>query len=323
MNITLISILGFVLSVVITCIVMPCFIKALKKHNINQSVSEYALDSYKNKDKTPIMGGLIFVVVPIIVYLAINHSSLNDRAMLFIIFSYVLFCLVGFADDLMIILRHNNEGLSPRFKLILEIIIMIVLSFVFKDVLKCTIDIPFINGGVTLSPIIFIPFMILLFLAEANAVNFTDGMDGLCAGVSFIALTVFAIIAYIYKTFDLFILILCVLGGLLGYLFFNFHPAKIFMGDSGSLALGALFSSIAVVLNKEIALFFIGGVFVIEMFCVCLQLTSVKLFHKRVFSYTPIHYAFTLKGMKEVNVVLLFYAVGIILGVIGLFIGLH
>jgi len=120
------------------------------------------------------------------------------------------------------------------------------------------------------------------------------------------------------KEYNICILICAVLGALIGYLIFNWHPAKIFMGDSGSLALGALFAALAVILKQEIILFIIGGVFVWEMFCVCLQLTSVKLFHKRVFSYTPIHYAFTLKGYKETTVVALFCFIGLLLAAGGL-----
>ena len=321
---TLIYIIGFILSMVVTCIVMPFYIKKLKEHNINQSVSEYALDEYKNKAKTPIMGGLIFVVVPLIIYFVLlNKKAISSPLCNLVIVSFIGFCLVGFADDLMIILRHNNEGLSPRLKLILEFVITVVIYFVFFNGQKYfMIDVPFINGGVEVSCFIFLPFMVLLYLAEANAVNFTDGMDGLCAGVSLIGLIAFGVIAYINGETSILLLILCVIGGLVGYLFFNFHPAKIFMGDSGSLALGALFASIAIALNSEIALFVIGGVFVIEMFCVCLQLTCVKLFHKRVFSYTPIHYAFVLKGNSEVKVVLGFYALAIILGIIGLLLGI-
>ena len=322
MNISF-AIICFVLSLVVTVILMPLFINVLKKHHVNQSVSEYALESYKKKDKTPIMGGLVFVVVPLLVYLILNSESLNDPSMLMVIISYVGFCLVGFADDIMIILRGNNDGLSPKLKLFLEFIIVVVIYIIFKDNLSFSIDVPFINGGLSINPIIFLIFIILLYLAEANAVNFTDGMDGLCAGVSAIGLLAFLIISYKLNNQNMFIFILTIIGGLIGYLFFNFHPAKIFMGDSGSLALGALFTSIAIVLDKEIALFFIGGVFVIEMFCVCLQLLSVKLFHKRVFSYTPIHYAFVLKGNKETKVVIGFYLVALILSLIGLFVGLH
>lgn len=316
-------VLAFIVPIVLVSLIMPFYIKALKKHNINQSVSEYALDEYKTKAKTPIMGGLVFVVMSFVSYVIINTHGFNNREVLFVLTSVLLFGFVGFLDDILIILRHNNEGLSPKTKLLMEFIFVIVVYFAFKDLIHYTIDIPFINGGVVITPLIYIPFMILLYLAESNAVNFTDGMDGLCAGVSFIALVPFFIICYVQKDFDLAKYVLCFMGSLIGYLFFNFHPAKIFMGDSGSLALGALFTSLSIILNKEIALFFIGGVFVWEMFCVCLQLTSVKLFKKRVFKYTPIHYAFSINGMKEVKVVLMFYTIGIILAIIGTFIGLH
>lgn len=311
------------ISAILTAIVMPFYIKMLKSRNLNQAVSEYALEEYKQKQKTPIMGGLVFVVVPLIVLAIVYPDAYTNKDTLMIIVSFVSYCLVGFWDDILILLRHNNEGLSPRFKLILEIIITTIIFFVFRDVLSLSIDIPFINSSITLPWFIFLPFMILLYTAEANAVNFTDGMDGLCAGVSFIALIPFAIISCVKGMHHITIMIMPILGGLIGYLFFNFHPAKIFMGDSGSLALGGLFASLSIILNKEIALFVIGGVFVWEMFCVCLQLTSVKLFHIKVFKYTPIHYSFVLRGMKEVDVVLMFYLIGAILAVIGTIIGLN
>lgn len=311
------------ISTVLTALVMPFYIKMLKSRNLNQSVSEYALEEYKQKQKTPIMGGLVFVVVPLIVLAIVYPEAYVNKETLMIIVSFVSYCLVGFWDDVLILLRHNNEGLSPRFKLILEIIITIIIFFAFRDVLSLSIDIPFTNSSIKLPWFIFLPFMILLYTAEANAVNFTDGMDGLCAGVSFIALIPFVIISNVKGMHHITILIMPILGGLIGYLFFNFHPAKIFMGDSGSLALGALFASLSIILNKEIALFFIGGIFVWEMFCVCLQLSSVKLFHKRVFSYTPIHYAFVLKGHNEVKVVTMFYFLACILAITGTFIGLN
>ena len=311
------------ISTLLTAIVMPFYIKMLKSRNLNQAVSEYALDEYKQKQKTPIMGGLVFVVVPLIVLAIVYPDAYTNKETLMIIVSFVSYCLVGFWDDILILLRHNNEGLTPRFKLILEVIITTIIFFAFRDILSLSIDIPFTNSSVTLPWFIFLPFMILLYTAEANAVNFTDGMDGLCAGVSFIALIPFVIISNVKGMHPITIMIMPILGGLIGYLFFNFHPAKIFMGDSGSLALGGLFASLSIILNKEIALFVIGGVFVWEMFCVCLQLTSVKLFHKKVFRYTPIHYSFVLKGMKEVDVVMMFYLIVVILAVIGTIIGLN
>lgn len=314
-------ILGFMISLALLLVLMPLFIKTLKKHNISQAVSEYSLKEYKEKAKTPIMGGLLFVIIPVIVYLIVNKGLINPR-ILFILLSYLLFCLVGFIDDYLIIIKKNNDGISPKTKLIMEFIFVCILYFIFKNEIATYIHIPFTNINLDFG-FIYIPFMILLFLAEANAVNFTDGMDGLCAGVSFIGLAILLVLCFVYGESDIGILIACVLGGLLGYLCFNYHPAKIFMGDSGSLALGGLFTAIAVVLKLEVALFFIGGVFVIEMFCVCLQLSWVKLFHKRIFSYTPIHYAFILKGFKEKQIVPCFYIVGLLLGLIGLLLGLH
>ena len=323
MSFIIVCLIGFAASFALLCILMPVYIRTLKQHKINQEVSEYSLEEYKQKSKTPIMGGLLFVIVPLIVFFTIRGRILTERSTLLVILSCVFFCLVGFADDILIILRHDNNGLSPKVKLIMEFLFVILLYFLFRDVISNSVYVPFLKLAVRLPWWGFLPFMVLLYLAEANAVNFTDGMDGLCAGVSVFALSAFAVLSYIKADYNLVILIVCIIGGLLGYLVFNHFPAKIFMGDSGSLALGGLFASIAVVLDSEIALFFIGGVFVWEMFCVVLQLSCVKLFHKRIFRYTPIHYAFVLKGMKEVKVVALFYVIAFICAAVGLFIGVH
>lgn len=322
-NIVIFCIACFLLSLALIVIIMPYFIKALKRRNVNQVTSEYALDEFKNKEKTPIMGGLLFVILPILAFAILNIKAFADSKTLFVILSFVLYCIVGFIDDMLIITSGKNDGLSPITRLIMEFVITIVLYFVFKDIIPCQITIPFTSIGLQISPIIFVPFMSLLYMAEANAVNFTDGMDGLCAGVSFIGLIPFVVLSFLHGNYNIALLIFCILGGLLGYLFFNHHPAKIFMGDSGSLALGALFAALAIVDDLSIALFVIGGVFVAEMFCVVVQQLSVRLFHKRVFSYTPIHYAFVIKGYKETKIVYGFYLVAILLAVIGLIIGLN
>jgi len=319
MNLTILCLIGFICSLTLMLILMPIFIKVLKSHQITQRVSEYSLDEYKQKAKTPIMGGLLFVVIPIIVYTIIDFKGYGDRRILFILLSYISFCLVGFADDFVIVIKNNNDGISPRAKLIMEFIFSVALYFGFNDVITNNI----IIGSISIDlGILYLPFMVLMFLGEANATNFTDGMDGLCAGVSFIGLIALAIILLCTGYSEFVVFITTVLGAILGYLFFNYHPAKIFMGDSGSLALGALFSSLAVVSKNEVLLILIGGVFLIEMFCVCLQLTSVKLFHKRVFSYTPIHYAFIIKGYKETSIVPCFYLVELVFCIIAVIIGL-
>ena len=322
MNFLIICLIALISSFALMCILMPLFIKLLVSHSLNQEVSEYALEEYKQKAKTPIMGGLLFVLLPTIIYLAMNYNLNIDKRVLMMILSYILYAFVGFLDDITIILRKDNEGLSPKVKLIMEFIFVLIIYFLFRNQIDTYVYIPFLKINVELS-YFYIPLMIMIYLAEANAVNFTDGMDGLCAGVSVIALLAFVVIAFIQQEFNIILFLLCVIGGLLGYLVYNHYPAKIFMGDSGSLALGGLFSAIGILLNKEIALFIIGGIFVYEMFCVCLQLTWVKLFHKRIFKYTPIHYAFVLKGMKETKVVLLFYILGIILAILGIYIGIN
>lgn len=323
MDFYLIALIGLSLSFLGVFFLMPPYIKALKNHHINQEVSEYALDEYKAKAKTPIMGGLLFVVIPSIVFLIINFKAVHDQSVMMVLTSFILFCVVGFADDFLIIMRHNNEGLSPKVKLLMEFFFSIVVFIVFRNALSFKIDLPFIGHSISIAWYIYLPLIILMFLGEANAVNFTDGMDGLCAGVSAISLCGFLILLFVKQQYNAFIFLTCVIGGLIAYLFYNHFPAKIFMGDSGSLALGGLFASAALISNSEIALLLIGGTFLIEMFCVCLQLTWVKLFKKRIFPYTPIHYAFVLKGIKETKVVKGFYLVTFILTIIGVFVGLQ
>lgn len=314
--------IGLLLSFLLVNFLMIPYIKVLKQHNINQEVSEYALEEYKTKAKTPIMGGLLFVILPIITFLIIDYKALNDTKLLFVILIYFLYCLVGFLDDILIIIRKDNNGLSPKLKLFLEIIFIGILLLIFHNNLSYQIYIPILKINFEIKNYFFIPLIILMFLGEANAVNFTDGMDGLCAGVSLIGLIAFCVLLYFKEQYDLIIFVVCVIGGLIAYLRYNHYPAKIFMGDSGSLALGALFSAIALISDLEIILLFIGGVFLIEMFCVCLQLSFVKLFKKRIFSYTPIHYAFVLKGHKETKVVLFFYIAASVLSIVGVVLGL-
>ncbi|MBQ3295938.1 MAG: phospho-N-acetylmuramoyl-pentapeptide-transferase [Erysipelotrichaceae bacterium] len=315
--------IGLVLSVGLMILAMPKFIAYLKSRNINQVTSEYALQEFKEKSRTPIMGGLLFVVIPIIVYAIVYFKGLSDRRLLFVLLSYVLYCSVGFIDDCLVISSNSNEGLSPITRLLMEFGYGLILFFLFRDIIPMQVTIPFLHITIKLHWLIFVPFMLLLYMAEANAVNFTDGMDGLCAGVSFIGLVAFYILSMLKGFSGIALFIVCVLGGLLGYLKFNFKPARIFMGDSGSLALGALFASLGIVLDQTIALFFIGGVFVVEMACVLIQQIAVRIFHKRIFSYTPIHYAFVLKGITETKVVEGFYLVELVLALIGLLIGMN
>lgn len=314
----IVLLIGFILSLALVGFLMPFYIKLLKSRHYEQRVSEYALEEYKQKAKTPIMGGLLFVVMPIIAAIVVYPSILKDRTGLFVITAYLLFFLVGFIDDMLIILRNSNEGLNPKFKMLLQIIFGFLVIFFFRDIIDTKITIPLIDVSFDFGFIFYLLFGTFVFTAESNAVNFTDGMDGLCAGVSAISLTAFLIIALLLQKPNIALIIACVEGGLIGYLYYNFFPARIFMGDSGSLALGALFVAIAIVLKKELLLLVVGGVFLWEMVCVCIQQLAVRIFHRRVFKYTPIHYAFVIRGLKEKKVVILFYLIAAICTAFGL-----
>lgn len=313
----------FLACLFLSLVILPFFINFLKSYNVNQTVSEYSLEEYKNKSTTPIMGGIIFVVIPIVIFVASDFSfSIGSSSkILFVLVNFAVFCFIGFIDDLTIILTKKNDGISPSLKLLLEFSSVIILYIIFRDVFDSNVYIPIINKTIDFK-YFYLPFIAFMYVAEANACNFTDGMDGLCAGVSLIGLICFAILALMKSEDHILVFISCMIGSLVAYLFFNFHPAKIFMGDSGSLALGALFSGLAIALDAYVPLLLISFVFIIEMICVCIQQVSWRLFKHRVFSYTPIHYAFIIKGHKETSVVIGFYIVAAISGIAGVIIGL-
>lgn len=319
----IIFLICFIACLIISLLIYPIFINYLKSINASQAVSEYSLDEYKNKVKTPIMGGLIFIVIPIVIFLAADPSFYNTPSskLFFVLLAIACYFFVGFIDDLTILITKKNDGISPSLKLLLEFGSIIILYFIFKDSIRTTVYIPFLQIDFDLK-YLFLPFLAFCYVSEANACNFTDGMDGLCAGVSIIGLLSFLVIAIYKGEYHISVFIACVLGSLFAYMFFNFHPAKIFMGDSGSLALGALFAGLAFALDAFVPLLLIGFVFIFEMVCVCLQKISYKLFRKRIFSYTPIHYAFIIKGKSEVSVVIGFYLFAFVTGILGVIVGL-
>lgn len=311
---------GILGSCALVVVLMPYLIQYLKKIKYNQIVSEYSIQAYKEKQSTPTMGGVLFVLVPVIVCLGLVESPFSDLKLMVTLFAYLAYGAIGFIDDYIIVIKKDNEGLRPSYKLIMQIAVSVLFYMMYASSVSTSIYIPLIQIEVNLG-VFYAFFVFFMFTAESNAVNITDGMDGLAAGLSAIALIPFAILAYLANELSILIFILCVLGSLLGYLKYNISPAKIFMGDAGALALGGLFAAIAMVLKEEIALIFIGGVFVYEISCVVIQLSSVKLRKKKVFRYTPIHYSFVLEGLKEKTVVKNFWILGIVCAVIGLFMG--
>ena len=316
--------IGFLISIAVAIIILPI----LKKKHCKQFLSEYLEVRHKNKKNTPTMGGLIFIISTLIVTsLFLIFDKMNFSYNLFIvIFTFIGYSLIGFTDDLLIITKGNNKGLSENSKLFFQTIIAILFFYFFIvsgnepllwiHALNLKLDIGFFYGL----------FILLVLIASSNAVNITDGLDGLAGGLSFIAFITLGIITYYtgwlegYKEIAMFSFILA--GSILGFLIFNVNPAKIFMGDTGSLTLGATLGTIAILTRHEILLIVIGIVFVIETFTCLIQRYYYKLTKKRLFPMTPIHHTFELKGWNERDIVKLFWVIGLLASLISLIYGI-
>ena len=311
------AVIGFACSLTAVLVLMPPFIDYLKKLSFRQSVSEYALEDDQKKAGTPIMGGVLFIVIPVIMTLILCcreglHWDLS------VIPAFVGYGLIGLIDDYLIAVKKNNEGLSPKAKLIMQAVLAIVFFLLYMGHGKLEVHLPL--SGITLHlGLGYFFFAMLMFAGASNAVNLTDGMDGLCAGVTIIALIPFLIIS-LGMSETLPPLIIALIGALLGYLYYNKKPAKVFMGDTGALALGGILAAIAMVTKKEMALIVIAGVPVLETLSVILQVAAVKTIHRRIFPYTPIHYSFRLKGMPEKSVVYLFWMAEAVFALLGFWI---
>lgn len=316
--------IGFLISIVVALVILPI----LKKRHCKQFLSEYLEERHKNKKNTPTMGGLIFVISTLFVtFIFLMFNKMNFSYNLFIVlFTFVGYFLIGFIDDLLIIKKGNNKGLSENSKLFLQTLIALTFFYFFMKAgnepllwihaINLKLDISFFYGL----------FILFVLIASSNAVNITDGLDGLAGGLSFIAFLTFGVITYYtgwldgYEEIAMFCFILA--GSILGFLIFNVNPAKIFMGDTGSLALGATLGTIAILTRHEILLILIGIVFVIETTTCLIQRYYYKLTKKRIFPMTPIHHTFEIKGWKENDIVKLFWVIGLLASLIALVYGI-
>lgn len=314
--------IGFLSAFFAVLVLMPYFIRWLKQKRMNQKVSEYSLQAYKDKEKTPIMGGVLFILVPVAVTLLGLRGLWKEPALPLLMLVFAGFGLIGFIDDWLIVTHGDNTGLKPWHKIALQIAAAVFFILSMGGNLPHEVHIPFTAVSLPFGTV-YILLAVFMFTGSSNAVNLTDGMDGLAAGCSILACAAFLVIACVQGEYAIAFFIAALIGALFGYLHFNVKPARIFMGDTGSLALGALLAGLAILLHCEIAYIVIGGIFVIETICVILQQVSVRTGHGRIFSYTPIHYAFVIKGMREKQVVYLFWLAEAILAAVGLWIGLH
>ncbi|OGC06690.1 phospho-N-acetylmuramoyl-pentapeptide-transferase [candidate division WOR-1 bacterium RIFOXYA2_FULL_36_21] len=297
--------LSFVFTSVLTWLILLFF----SKIHIGQFEREEGPESHKKKSGTPTMGGVGFVIISIV----LSFSFSEVRPLLFLFLGY---SLIGFFDDFIKVYKKRNLGLTFWQKVFSQLLLSSLFSFF---VLFCT---PYLTSSYLLKILgipLYILFSTFLIFGCGNATNLTDGIDGLLAGTSILAFASFFVIALHRHLLPFSVLAIVLIGGLLAFLFFNFPKAKIFMGDTGSLGIGAILAGMAIILNKELLLVIIGGVFLVEALSVIIQVLSYKLFKKRVFKMSPLHHHFELLGWSEVYVTLMFWAVQFLLSIIGVF----
>lgn len=315
--------LGFVLSLVAAVILIPL----LKKLHVGQSVSKLINERHLKKDGTPTIGGLIFIIPTILIMLILylRGSIEFNSNLIILIFVFLAYGALGFIDDFLKVKYHNNNGLSIGVKFLLQTAITVVFYIIYRN-----------NGGdsnLVISSLginvslgwAFGLFILLVLVGTTNAVNISDGLDGLAGGLSVVAIMAYGVIAWGskwisgYQEIAIFAFVLC--GAILGFLVFNTHPAKVFMGDTGSLALGGALATIAILTKHELSLLLIGGVFVVETLSSAIQIIAIRKFHKKVFLKAPLHHHFEELGWEETDIVKLFWVVGLFLAMIGIIYG--
>lgn len=321
------SILGLMLGFVLALIAGFILIPLLKKLHIGQSVSHLINARHLKKDGTPTIGGLIFIIPTILIMLLLYFRKSVDLSpnLIILMFVFLSYGLLGFVDDFLKVRYHNNKGLPTLVKLALQTIIAIVFYIIFKN-----------NGGESTLVITSLGlninlgwayglFILLVLVGTTNAVNITDGLDGLAGGLSALAFMAYGVIAWgttwLSGYQDIAIFSFVLVGSLIGFLFFNAYPAKVFMGDTGSLALGAALATIAILTRHEMSLILIGGVFVVETLSSLIQIIAIRKFHTKVFKKAPLHHHFEELGWAEIDIVRVFWTAGFLLSMIGIIYG--
>ena len=307
----------------LTVLMLPRLIKYLHVLKFGQAIREEGPQSHMHKKGTPTMGGISFIVsIVISLIIAMILDSGNIQYYILFIYTTISFSIIGYIDDMLIVVKKKNDGLAPRKKLMLQIlfsvIFYILVSFIYKDINY--IHIPGLDYNLNIS-YLYLIFLVFWQTGFSNAVNLTDGLDGLATSVTIITTSTFALLAYKENNFPVLVFCLTIVGALLGFLKFNRNPAKIFMGDTGSLALGGILAAISVILHKEIAFLFIGLVYILETLSVIIQVAYFKKTGKRIFKMSPLHHHFELSGYGEVKTVYIFVTIAVISSAIGYIIG--
>ena len=292
-------------SAVLTVILGFFAIPLLKKLKARQSIREEGPKSHRIKNGTPTMGGLFMLLAAVLV---VVFNKMIDPAVLWLLFLTLGHGFLGFLDDFIKAEKKRNLGLTAKQKMLGQIILAVLFCWGVVDTLHLpySIAIPFTQIDISIG-LLYYPFVVLVIVGASNAVNLTDGLDGLASGCCVIAFSAYAVYCYMTGFNDLGYFIIILAGACIGFLFFNYHPAKIFMGDTGSLALGGAIAGISVMTRTELLLIFLGMFFVLEALSVIIQVASFQLTGKRVFKMSPLHHHFELSGWSEVHVVWAFW----------------
>ena len=309
--------IGLVGSLVLGIILVPI----LKSLHVGQTISEYVSREHRKKNGVPTFGGLIFIIPTLIatLFLILTGRIENSTSLQIILIVFAGYALIGFLDDLLSFKRKNNIGLTSIQKLLLQIIVALAFFFLYmKSDGNTSLHISTLGINIQMGWL-YSAFLLFILVGASNAVNLTDGLDGLAGSLSAVAFLAFALISLVSGYAEIGIFIFILIGALVGFLFFNMHPAKIIMGDTGSLSLGALMGAVAIITHKELTLFIVAFVFVLETLSVIFQVIWMFLFHKKLFLMTPIHHHFEKLGWQEQDIVRMFLAFGLLLSMAGIF----
>ena len=319
---TSVLIISFIVTVILGFIIIPI----LKRLKVGQIERDDGPQSHLKKQGTPTMGGIIMIIAMILIvtgiyiFLTFNNQSELANKILPILLVTIGFGLIGFIDDFKKLVLKNTKGLKPAYKMLGLLIISVAYVLYLVYVLKLGTDtyIPIVKQFITMPVYLYIPFAIVVILGTTNAVNLTDGIDGLSSSVSAIIVTCLTVIGINLSIPEVSIFGSVVIGAILGFLMFNLHPAKVFMGDTGSLLLGGVISGLALYLKMPLLLIVIALIPVLETLSVIIQVAYFKKTGNRIFKMAPIHHHFELSGWKESKVVIVFSLITLVLCVIGI-----
>ena len=311
--------IGFLSSAILGLILIPL----LKKLRVGQRISEFVGEAHRKKEGTPTMGGLIFIVPTVLatIFLILTDKISYTSNLGIVLLVFIGYTFIGFLDDFLSIRKGNNEGLTVYQKLLMQVLIAIGFFYIYMrnggqtawvvGTLKIDLEMGWLYGLAIL----------FVLVGASNAVNLTDGLDGLAGGLSAVAFIAFALISLSVGFEDIGIFCLILVGSLFGFLIYNTNTAKVFMGDTGSLALGAVMGAIAILTHRELTLLVVASVFVIETLSVIIQTFWVVVFKKKLFLMTPLHHHFEKLGWQETDIVKLFWVCGLIFAMAGIIFG--